>query len=133
MGCSASSQSTDDGTIDNRANEQSNFGLVNIASKSLNVSSLNFIEIFTFILVGLTALYFLQLWCEKRRRQKLQSIRNALQGVQVDHTLVQPHETRVPVIQNPLPAPAQLPANPGMVMKTPQEILGTQIMSQYSM
>ena len=47
--------------------------------------------------------------------------------------MIQPHAARIPVIQNPTPAPAHLPAYPVVVLKTPSEILGGQILSQYSM
>ena len=131
MGGSASSQSTHNGDIDNCSNEQSNYGLINVASKSLN-SSFNLLEIVTFILVGLEALYFLWLWCKRRRRKKLESIRTTLQELQVvDHNpQIHPHAARIPVIQS---APAQPPLYPsGLDMKSPQEIQGSKIMSQYN-
>ena len=45
----------------------------------------DFIEIFTFTFVGIGALYFLRLWCARRQQRKLQSLRDPLQDVQVDH------------------------------------------------
>ena len=123
MGGSASSQSTDEGDFDNRRNEQSNFHLISVASESLN-SSFNFVEIVTFVLVRLAALYFLRIWCEKRRRKKLESIRTTLQELQVvdqnPQVHMQPHASRLPVIA---PPPAQRPLYPaGLDMKSPQEI-----------
>ena len=89
MGGSASSQSTTDGNIKNSSNEQNNFEFVNLALGNLDSSSWNFIEIFTFTLVGIGGLYFLRLWCARRQQRKLQSLRDALQGVQVDHHPIQ--------------------------------------------
>ena len=110
MGGSASSQSDDDGEIKNSSNKQNNFGLVNLASENLDSTSWNFIEIFTFVVVGIGALYFLRLWCEKNDK----AMRDALQGVQVDHhPMVQPHVARLPVIQNPPPPPPQPLFYPG--------------------
>ena len=63
----------------------------------------------------------------------MRSIRDALQGVQVDLPMIQPIAARLPFIRNPPPALAQLPTYPGLDMKTPSEILGGQIMPQYSM
>ena len=57
MGGGTFSQSTEETDIDNRVNEQSNYGLIKISSKSLmHNSSFNFIEIVTLILVRLAAL-----------------------------------------------------------------------------
>ena len=122
MGGSASSQSTNEGDIDNRSNRQSNYGLINVAGN----------------------LYFRsgRLWCKRRRRKKLQSIRITIQEQQVmDHVQVQPHATRIPVIssapeavRSPAIQPAvQPPLYPGLdIIKSPQEILGGKIRSQYS-
>ena len=116
------SASTDEGDIDNCSTEQSNYGSINVASESLNLSY-NLVEILTFVLVGLAALYFLRIWCERIRQKKLESIRTTLQELQVvDHNPqihIQPHAARLPVIA---PPPAQPPLNPaGLYMKSPRE------------
>ena len=89
MGGSSSSQSKTDGEIKNSSNKQNNYGLINLASENLDSSNWNFLEIFTFALVWIGCLYFLRLWCIRRRQKKLQSLRDALQSVQVVD--VQPH------------------------------------------
>ena len=134
MGGSSSSQSTTDGEIKNSSNKQNNYGLINLASENLDSSNWNFLEIFTFALVWIGCLYFLRLWCIRRRQKKLQSLRDALQSVQVVD--VQPHAANVPVLQNPLPVsapvPPELPVYPGLNVKSPAELVGGRIMSQYS-
>ena len=98
----------------------------------MDSTSWNFIEIFTF--VGIGALYFLRLWCQKKGQRKLQAMRDALQGVQVDHhPMVQPHVTRLPVIQNPPPPLAQPPFYPGADgVKSHAELIWGRIMAQYT-
>ena len=67
MGGSASSQ-TASGDIknDEKSNDMSNYGLINLSSESLTSSPLNLVEVATFLLIFIGAAYCLRIYCQKR-------------------------------------------------------------------
>ena len=78
MGGSASSQYTEGGNLDDCSNTQTNLGLVIFANETFSEQQFNFLEILTFVMIALAALYCLRVWCEQRRRKKLENLRVAL-------------------------------------------------------
>ena len=66
MGAKSSTQvASDNINTDMKTTENSNFGLLNISSDSLNGGNVNVLEILTFILISMGALYCLKVFCEK--------------------------------------------------------------------
>ena len=81
MGGSTSSQAVS-GTEGIKTQDQTNYGLLTLASES--IGSLNLVEIATCILVGILCLYLLNWYCMRRGARNMQQIRDALQSVQID-------------------------------------------------
>ena len=77
MGSKTSTQVADSIDTDSKMTENSNFGLMNISNESLG-GGINVIEIITFILVCLAAFYFLKVFCERRRRKRLNEMQQHL-------------------------------------------------------
>ena len=139
MGGSASSQSTKDGDIENK--KENNFGLVNLSSESSG--TWNLVEIVTCIFAALGLLYLLSFWCQKRRAKRLARLTSALQSSGLQGVAVQPDVARIPVIQ---PAYQELqPRQPSIAVqpppsyhvakslpKSPEEQLGSSMMAKYS-
>ena len=139
MGGSASSQSTKDGDIENR--KENNFGLVNLSSESSG--TWNLVEIVTCIFAALGLLYLLSFWCQKRRAKRLARLTSALQTSGFQGVAVQPDVARMPVIQ-PVYQEMQ-PRQPSIAVqpppayhvaktmpKSPEEQLGSSMMAKYS-
>ena len=132
MGGSASSQSTKDGDIENK--KENNFGLVNVSSA--NSGTWNIIEIATCVFVVLGLLYLLSFWCKKRRDRRLARLTSALQANGLQGVAV--HAARVPVIQ---PAYHEMhPRQPSIAVQPPpayptvskEERLGAAMMEKYT-
>ena len=73
--------STNADSIDSHAKstKNENFGLLNISSEHLG--GVNYLEIVTFVIVVLAALYFLKTTCAKHRKKRMQEMSNHLQGL----------------------------------------------------
>ena len=134
MGGSASSQSTKDGDIENK--KENNFGLVNVSSASSG--TWNLVEIVTCIFVALGLLYLLSFWCQKRKAKRLARLTSALQANGFQGVAVQPDVARIPVIQ---PAYQEMhPRRPSIVVQPPpayptvskEERLGAAMMEKYT-
>ena len=134
MGGSASSQSTKDGDIENK--KENNFGLVNVSSA--NSGTWNIIEIATCVFVVLGLLYLLSFWCKKRRDRRLARLTSALQANGLQGVAVQPDVARIPVIQ---PAYQEMhPRRPSIAVQPPpayptvskEERLGAAMMEKYT-
>ena len=134
MGGSASSQSTKDGDIENK--KENNFGLVNVSSA--NSGTWNIIEIATCVFVVLGLLYLLSFWCKKRRDRRLARLTSALQANGLQGVAVQPDVARIPVIQ---PAYHEMhPRRPSIAVQPPpayptiskEERLGAAMMEKYT-
>ena len=134
MGGSASSQSTKDGDIENK--KENNFGLVNVSSASSG--TWNIIEIVTCLFVALGLLYLLSFWCQKRRAKRLARLTSALQANGLQGVAVQPDVARIPVIQ---PAYQEMhPRRPSIAVQPPpayptvskEERLGAAMMEKYT-
>ena len=82
MGGKSSTQVADKIDTDTTTTKNSNFGLLNISSESLG-GGFNVLEILTFILVTLAALYFLKFFCARKRKRRLQEMQQHLQGVSI--------------------------------------------------
>ena len=103
MGAKSYTQVADKIDTDTKTTKNSNFG------ESLG-GGVNGLEILTFILVTLAALYFLKVFCEKRRKRRLQEMQQHLQGVAIQEyplgpapPVVQPVAARVPIVAAPPP------------------------------
>ena len=142
MGGSASSQSTKDGDIENK--KENNFGLVNVSSDSSG--TWNLVEIVTCIFVALGLLYLLSFWCQKRRAKRLAKLTSALQTNGFQGVAVQPDVARIPVIQpvyqemqhrqpsiavQPPPSYNMAKTMPTLT-KSQEEQLGASMMAKYS-
>ena len=57
---------TEGGDINERSASQTNLGLVNFASKGVDRPQFNWLEVVTFILIIVTALYCAKIWCKRR-------------------------------------------------------------------
>ena len=134
MGGSASSQSTKDGDIENK--KENNFGLVNVSSASSG--TWNIIEIVTCLFVALGLLYLLSFWCQKRRAKRLARLTSALQTNGFQGVAVQPDVARIPVIQ---PVYQEMhPRRPSIAVQPPpayptvskEERLGAAMMEKYT-
>ena len=79
MSRSASSQ-TESGDIENdeKRNEMSNFGLINLSSESLTSSPLNLVEIVTFLLIFIAAAYCFRIYYQRRRQKRLEALKSTL-------------------------------------------------------
>ena len=73
------------------------YGLLNFANESFNQPQFNFLEILTFGMITLAALYCLRLWCERRLCKRMENLRIALSEVQVVDHPVHAH-ARAPVL-----------------------------------
>ena len=73
--------STNADSIDNfaKTTKNENFGLVNFSSAHLG--GINYLEIVTFVIVVLVALYFLKTTCAKHRKKRMQEMSSHLQGL----------------------------------------------------
>ena len=134
MGGSASSQSTKDGDIENK--KENNFGLVNVSSASSG--TWNIVEIVTCLFVALGLLYLLSFWCQKRRAKRLARLTSALQTNGFQGVAVQPDVARIPVIQ---PVYQEMhPRRPSIAVQPPpayptvskEERLGAAMMEKYT-
>ena len=111
MGSTTSTQIADSIDTDSKMTENSNFGLLNISNESLS-GGINVLEIITFIFVCLAAIYFLKIFCARRRKKRLTEMQQHLQGISIqqEHPLgpsappvVQPVAARVPIVAMPPP------------------------------
>ena len=64
--------------IDERSASQNNLGLANFRSESLDRPQFTWLEVVTFILIMVTALYCLKIWCKRRRVKRMQGVRVTL-------------------------------------------------------
>ena len=72
-----------------KSTKNENFGLLNISSEHLG--GVNYLEIVTFVIVVLAALYFLKTTCAKHRKKIMQEMSNHLQGITMsDYPAAQP-------------------------------------------
>merc|ERR1712236_183554 len=105
MGSSSSSEKAD--SIESDQTE--NYGLLNISS---GISSgYNALEIVTFVLVALAAIVFLKVFCNKRRKKRLDEMQRRLQEIQLPDyppgpPAVRAHASRVPIMAGAAPPPA---------------------------
>ena len=98
--------STQAGKIDNdsKVTENQNFGLLNFSNESQSLTGgINLLEIITFIIVCLATLYFLKIFCERRRKRRLAEMGQHLQGINLQELPGQPaapvvHAARVPIM-----------------------------------
>ena len=87
MGSSSSSEKADSIESD----QTDNYGLLNISS-GISSSGYNALEIVTFVLVVLAAVVFLKVFCNRRRKKRLDEMQRRLQEIQLpdyppDHQL----------------------------------------------
>ena len=104
MGSSSSSEKADSIESD----QTDNYGLLNISS---GISSgYNALEIVTFVLVALAAIVFLKVFCNKRRKKRLDEMQKRLQEIQLpDYPPVPPavrvQASRIPIMAGAAPPP----------------------------
>ena len=104
MGSSSSSEKAD--SIESDQTE--NYGLLNISS---GISGgYNALEIVTFVLVALAAIVFLKVFCNKRRKKRLDEMQKRLQEIQLpDYPPVPPavrvQAARIPIMAGAAPPP----------------------------
>ena len=104
--------STQAGEINNdsKVTENQNFGLLNFSNESQGLTGgINLLEIVTFIIVCLATLYFMKIFCERRRKRRLAEMGQHLQSINLHELPGQPaapvvHAARVPImsLQPPL-------------------------------
>ena len=114
MGVTSSTQA---GEIDNdsKVTENQNYGLLNFSNESQGLTGgINLLEIVTFVIVCLAFLYFMRIFCEKRRKRRLAEMGQHLQSINLHELPNQPaapvHTARVPImsLQPPLYPGSQL-------------------------
>ena len=104
MGSSSSSEKADSIETD----QTENFGLLNISS---GISGgYNALEIVTFVLVALAAIVFLKVFCNRRRKKRLDEMQKRLQEIQLpDYPPVPPavrvQAARIPIMAGAAPPP----------------------------
>ena len=104
MGSSSSSEKADNIESD----QTDNYGLLNISS---GISSgYNALEIVTFVLVVLAAVVFLKVFCNRRRKKRLDEMQRRLQEIQLPDyppgpPAVRVHASRVPIMAGAAPPP----------------------------
>ena len=123
--------------MDECSGSQTNLGLVNFASESLDKPQFNYLEILSFILIMIAELYCVKIWCKNRRQKRMEGLRVALSEVQVRDALVQISLPTAPVLALPPPPPQphSAPLHPQGLSncgRSPQELLGSKIMQQYN-
>ena len=57
---------TEGGDINERSASQTNLGLINLATKGVDRPQFNWLEVVTFILIIVAALYCAKIWCKGR-------------------------------------------------------------------
>ena len=105
MGSSSSSEKADNIESD----QTDNYGLLNISS-GISSSGYNALEIVTFVLVLLAAAVFLKVFCNRRRKRRLDEMQRRLQEIQLPDypsgpPAVRAHASRVPIMQGAAPPP----------------------------
>ena len=100
--------------IDNdlKVTENQNYGLLNFSNESQGLTGdINLLEIVTFVIVCLATLYFMRIFCKKRRKRRLAEMGQHLQSINLHEIPNQPatpvHASRVPIMS------AQPPLYPG--------------------
>ena len=105
MGSSSSSEKADSIESD----QTDNYGLLNISS-GISSSGYNALEIVTFVLVVLAAAVFLKVFCNRRRKKRLDEMQRRLQEIQLPDypsgpPAVRAHASRVPIMSGAAPPP----------------------------
>ena len=108
MGAKSSTQvqvASGDINTDSKTTENANYGLINLSSEPLSGGNINFLEIATFILIFIGAIYCLKVCCQRQRQRRLREMQNHLQAVATHDgsamPMVQPAASRVPVLAPP--------------------------------
>ena len=115
MGGSSSTQTADEIDNDSKVTGNQNYGLLNFSNESQGLTGdINLLEIVTFVIVCLATLYFMRIFCERRRKRRLAEMGQHLQSINLHELPNQPaapvHAARVPImsLQPPLYPGSQL-------------------------
>ena len=115
MGGSSSTQTADEIDNDSKVTENQNYGLLNFSNESQGLTGdINLLEIVTFVIVCFPFLYFMRIFCEKRRKRRLAEMGQHLQSINLHELPNQPaapvHASRVSImsVQPPLYPGSQL-------------------------
>ena len=106
MGSSSSSETADSIKTD----KTESFGLLNI-SNGIG-GGYNALEIITFVLVVMAAIVFLKIFCNRRRKKRMDEIQKRLQGISLPDYPPPPPTVRVQAARVPIMAAAP-PLYPG--------------------
>ena len=110
-GTSSSTTVADSVENDSKEMNSQNYGLINLSNESLG-SNINVLEIVTFLLIMVAAIFFLKSLCARWRKRRIAEMSSHLQGISLGNmppeypqSVVRPTVARLPIMGAPMGAP----------------------------
>jgi hypothetical protein len=110
-GTSSSTTVADSVENDSKEMNSQNYGLINLSNESLG-SNINVLEIVTFLLIMVAAIFFLKSLCARWRKRRIAEMSSHLQGISLGNMppeypqpVVRPTVARLPIMGAAAPPP----------------------------